>query len=284
MKSVGICNALLRVLLSVALVVSFTPIPASAAEDATVAGGSPSTSVGDLGSALLEGLGEAASNADGAAGASNGDAAGDASSPADKGAGEGADASSPADGEAGSEAAASPEGGEMGSKAADAADDPAERAADDDPAQQGVLYAFGKLMAGGYVYACDEQGNLTKPVDEDDPERNAISARDVTNLIIDYHVADIPKGLCEGSTSLTSVRFENDRLDSIGDFAFAACAKLSFISFSDMHIGSIGAQAFAGCSSLTSLSIKKPAEIGALGEACFMKSGLESTGLGNVKG
>lgn len=139
-------------------------------------------------------------------------------------------------------------------------------------------------MASGYVYACDERGDLTKPVDENDPERNAIFARDVTNLIVDYHVANIPKGLCEGSTSLTSVRFENDRLDSIGDFAFAACAKLSFISFSDMHIGSIGAQAFAGCSSLTSLSIKKPAEIGALGEGCFLKSGLESTGLGNVKG
>ena len=100
-------------------------------------------------------------------------------------------------------------------------------------------------MASGYVYACDERGDLTKPVDENDPERNAIFARDVTNLIVDYHVANIPKGLCEGSTSLTSVRFENDRLDSIGDFAFAACAKLSFISFSDMHIGSIGAQAFA---------------------------------------
>lgn len=149
---------------------------------------------------------------------------------------------------------------------------------------RGPLYPFGKLMASGYVYACDERGDLTKPVDEDDPERNAISARDVTNLIVDYHVANIPKGLCEGSTSLTSVRFENDRLDSIDDFAFAACAKLSFISFSDMHIGSIGAQAFAGCSSLTSLSIKKPAEIGALGEGCFLKSGLESTGLGNVKG
>ena len=60
MKSVGICNALLRVLLSVALVVSFTPIPASAAEDATVASGSPSASVGEQGSALSGGLGEAA--------------------------------------------------------------------------------------------------------------------------------------------------------------------------------------------------------------------------------
>ena len=308
MKSVGIFNALLRVLLSVALVVSFTPIPGSAAEDTAVAGGSPSASVGAQASALSEGLGEAASAGEGAAGVSDvaagvgaalsgsdaespadegadgasssagggageasGDATGDASSPADKGTGEGADA-------------ASPEDGETGSNAADAADDPAERAADDELAQQGVLYAFGKLMANGYVYACDEQGDLTKPVDEDDPERNAISARDVTNLIVDYHAANIPKGLCESSTSLTSVRFENDRLDSIGDFAFAACAKLSFISFSDMHIGSIGAQAFAGCSSLTSLSIKKPAEIGALGEACFLKSGLESTGLGNVKG
>ena len=326
MKSVGIFNALLRVLLSVALVVSFTPIPASAAEDATVASGSPSASVGEQGSALSGGLGEAALTggaavevAGAAAGAGDVSSGSDAESPAGEAsgavepAGEGGDTAADASSSAGegAEAAASPEGGETGSNAADAAssedgetgskaaeaagdlaqrdaadaaDDPAERAADDEPAQQGVLYPFGKLMASGYVYACDERGNLTKPVDEDDPERNAIPARDVTNLIIDYHVANIPKGLCEGSTSLTSVRFENDRLDSIGDFAFAACAKLSFISFSDMHIGSIGAQAFAGCSSLTSLSIKKPAEIGALGEACFMKSGLESTGLGNVKG
>ena len=78
--------------------------------------------------------------------------------------------------------------------------------------------------------------------------------------------------------------FENDRLDSIGDSAFADCANLSWISFSDMHIGSIGARAFAGCSSLASLSIKKPAEISALEEGCFQNSGLESTGLGNVKG
>lgn len=211
----------------------------------------------------------------GAAASTGAGSADDSASPADKDACEGADTASPEGGEAGSKAAG---------EAADAADDSAERAAGDEPAQQGVLYPFGKLMASGYVYACDERGDLTKPVDEDDPERNAISARDVTNLIVDYHVANIPKGLCEGSTSLTSVRFENDRLDSIGDFAFAACAKLSFISFSDMHIGSIGAQAFAGCSSLTSLSIKKPAEIGALGEGCFLKSGLESTGLGNVKG
>ncbi|WP_418866646.1 leucine-rich repeat domain-containing protein, partial [Senegalimassilia anaerobia] len=307
MKSVGICNALLRVLLSVALVVSFTPIPASAGEDATGAGGSPSTSIGEQGSALSEGSGEAAltggaavevvgaaadaggassgSDAESPAGEDGDDTATDASSPA----GEGADSASSADKGAGEGAdSASPEGGETGPKAAgeaaDVADDPAERAAGDEPAQQGVLYPFGKLMASGYVYACDERGDLTKPVDEDDPERNAISARDVTNLIVDYHVANIPKGLCEGSTSLTSVRFENDRLDSIGDFAFAACAKLSFISFSDMHIGSIGAQAFAGCSSLTSLFIKKPAEIGALGEGCFQNSGLESTGLGQVKG
>lgn len=266
MKSVGICNALLRVLLSVALVVSFTPITANAGEDAAGAGGFPSASVGERGSTLSEGSGEAASTGGGDA-----STAPDAVSPA----GEDADAASPADGETGPK-----EAGE----AADAADDPAERAAGDEPAQQGVLYPFGKLMASGYVYACDEQGDLTKPIDEDDPERNAISARDVTNLIVDYHVANIPKGLCESSRSLTSVRFENDRLDSIGDFAFADCSNLSWISFSDMHIGSIGARAFAGCSSLTSLSIKKPAEIGALGEGCFRNSGLESTGLGNVKG
>ena len=133
MKSVGICNALLRVLLSVALVVSFTPIPGHAAEGASAQGGSPSASVGEQAASLSEGSGEAASAADAAAGASV--------------------------------------------AAVDAADDPAERAADDEPAQQGVLYPFGKLMASGYVYACDKEGDLTKPVDEDDPERNAISAR-----------------------------------------------------------------------------------------------------------
>lgn len=271
MKSVGICNALLRVLLSVALVVSFTPITAAAAEGVAVAGGSPSTSVGDRGSTLSEGSGEAASTGGGAAGASDAGAGTDAASPAGEGGGNAAgDASTPVDKGAG-------DGG-------DAADDPVERAADDELAQQGVLYAFGKLMASGYVYACDERGDLTKPIDENDPKRNAISAREVANLIVDYHVADIPEGLCEGSTSLTSVRFENDRLDSIGDSAFAGCARLSFISFSDMHIGSIGAQAFAGCSSLASLFIKKPAEIGALGEGCFQNGGLESTGLGQVKG
>ena len=282
MKSVGICNALLRVLLSVALVVSFTPIPGNAAEDATGADGSPSASAGEQGSAPSEGSGEAAPVGGDAAGTSGAATdAGDASSgsDADLSAGEGgADASGEAASSAGKGA------GEAGSGTAEAAGEPAERVADDEPAQQGVLYPFGKLMTSGYVYACDEQGDLTKPIDEDDPERNAISARDVANLIVDYHVADIPKGLCEGSKSLTSVRFENDRLDSIGGSAFADCTNLSWISFSDMHIGSIGAQAFAGCVSLASLSIKKPAEIGALGEGCFQNSGLESTGLGQVKG
>ena len=284
MKSVGICNALLRALLSVALVVSFTPIPGHAAEGASAQGGSPSASVGEQAASLSEGSSEAASAAHDAAGvlgaaadgggvSSGSDAVssiGEASGSVAP-AGEGADGASPADGESGSEAA-------------DATDGSAERAADDEPAQQGVLYPFGKLMASGYVYACDERGDLTKRIDEDDPERNAISARAVTNLIVDYYVAGIPEGLCEGSASLTSVLFENDRLDSIGDSAFAGCEKLSQVSFSDMHIGSIGARAFAGCSSLASLSIKKPAEVGALGEGCFQNSGLESTGLGNMKG
>lgn len=272
MKSVGICNALLRVLLSVALVVSFTPIPGSAAEDA---------SAGARGSALSNGLGEAASTGGGddAAGAS--DAAAGA-----RGASSGSDTEPAASEGSGAAASAGEGAGEEGSGAAEAAGEAvsSERAADDEPAQQGVLYPFGKLMASGYVYACDEQGDLTKPVDEDDPECNAISARDVANLIVDYHVANIPEGLCQDSMWLTSVRFENDRLDSIGGSAFADCTNLSWISFSDMHIGSIGAQAFAGCVSLTSLSIKKPAEIGALGEGCFQNSGLESTGLGSVKG
>lgn len=90
MKSVGICNALLRVLLSVVLVVSFTPIPGHAAEGASAQGGSPSASVGEQAASLSEDSGEAASAADAAAGAS---------------------------------------------VAADAADDPVERAADEEPAQ-----------------------------------------------------------------------------------------------------------------------------------------------------
>ena len=275
MKSVGICNALLRVLLSVALVVSFTPIPGSAAEDASAQEGAPSASAGAQGSALSEGSGEAASTggvSDAVAGAG--------------GASSGSDTELAAGEDSGAAASAGEGSGEEGSGTAEAAGEAAspDGAVDDEPAQQGVLYSFGKLMTSGYVYACDEQGDLTKPVDEDDPERNAISARDVANLIVDYHVADIPEGLCQDSMWLTSVRFENDRLDSIGGSAFADCTNLSWISFSDMHIGLIGAQAFAGCVSLASLSIKKPAEIGALGEGCFQNSGLESTGLGSVKG
>ena len=121
----------------------------------------------------------------GAAGASDAGAGTDAASPAGEGGGNAAgDASTPVDKGAGDDG--------------DAADDPVERAADDELAQQGVLYAFGKLMASGYVYACDERGDLTKPIDEDDPKRNAISAREVANLIVDYHVADIPEGLVPG--------------------------------------------------------------------------------------
>ena len=52
MKSVGICNALLRVLLSVALVVSFTPIPGRAAEGAQK-GLKPAFLIGFRGGAVM---------------------------------------------------------------------------------------------------------------------------------------------------------------------------------------------------------------------------------------
>ena len=301
-KSTRVFDVFLRTLLTVALAVSFTPIPrgvsyAAQAEDGAVATAAVSAGGQDAivlasGSQAEDGESDDRVSADGEGIAAAGKTAGKTAA-ADNTATRDADAADETPNAANSPTAPTSPSTLVGAEAAgaampstlgtpDAANEtqPSELAA----SAQSSAYPYGKLMASGYVYECDYAGTLVHPIDEDDPGVNSIDARLVEHLIVDYYVARIPAQLCEGSTTLKSVRFANDRLDFIGKNAFFQCANLSSISFSGMTIGAIEEAAFYGCDSLTSLNIAKTATIGALGERCFMYSGLVSTGLDNIEG
>lgn len=147
-----------------------------------------------------------------------------------------------------------------------------------------TVYQYAKLMPNGYVYPCDASGNVTVEIDGNDPHENSVDGKSVTNLIVDYGVDGVPGYICEYSSNLHSVRFENSSISSIGLHAFSGCSNLADISFSGMTIGSIGTGAFSGCGSLTSLNIDDFATIGTMGDAAFAWSGLRSTGLDKVVG
>ena len=309
-KTARAFDVFLRALLTVALAVSFTPIPRDASYAAQSEDGAGSEnaialtsgSPGEVGSAVAVADASGSQGEDGESG-ERVSADGEGAAAEDKASGEttGEDAAASGDADVvgettdaartpatptspsalvGAEAAGAAMPSTLGTSDAAAQTQPSELA---EPVQSGA-YPYGKLMASGYVYPCDFDGTLVRPIDEDNPGANSIDARLVEHLIVDYYVAGIPAQLCEGSTTLKSVRFVNDRLDSIGENAFFQCANLSSISFSGMTIGTIGQAAFYGCDSLTSLNIAKTATIGALGERCFMYSGLVSTGLDNIEG
>ena len=143
---------------------------------------------------------------------------------------------------------------------------------------------YAKLMPNGYVYPCDAGGSVTVEIDGNDPYENSVDGKLVTNLIVDYGVDGVPGYICEYSSNLRSVRFENSSISSIGLHAFSGCSNLADISFSGMTIGGIGTEAFSGCGSLTSLNINDVATIGSMGDAAFAWSGLRSTGLDKVVG
>ena len=147
-----------------------------------------------------------------------------------------------------------------------------------------TVYEYAKLMPNGYVYPCDASGSVTVEIDGNDPHENSVDGKLVTNLIVDYGADRVPGYICEYSSNLRSVRFENSSISSIGLRAFAGCTNLSDISFSGMTIGGIETEAFSGCGSLTSLNINDVATIGSMGEAAFAWSGLQSTGLDKVVG
>ena len=147
-----------------------------------------------------------------------------------------------------------------------------------------VVCEYAKLMPNGYVYPCDAGGSVTVEIDENDPNENSVDGKLVTNLIVDYGVDGVPGYICEYSSNLRSVRFENSSISSIGLHAFSGCSNLADISFSGMIIGGIGTEAFSGCGSLTSLNINDVATIGSMDDAAFAWSGLRSTGLDKVVG
>lgn len=147
-----------------------------------------------------------------------------------------------------------------------------------------TVYEYAKLMPNGYVYPCDAGGSVTVEIDGNDPYGSSVDGKLVTNLIVDYGVDGVPGYICEYSSNLRSVRFENSSISSIGLHAFSGCSNLADISFSGMTIGSIGTGAFSGCGSLTSLNIDDVATIGTMGDAAFAWSGLRSTGLDKVVG
>ena len=147
-----------------------------------------------------------------------------------------------------------------------------------------TVYEYAKLMPNGYVYPCDASGSVTVEIDGNDPHENSVDGKLVTNLIVDYGADRVPGYICEYSSNLRSVRFENSSISSIGLRAFAGCTNLADISFSGMTIGGIETEAFSGCGSLTSLNINDVATIGSMGEAAFAWSGLRSTGLDKVVG
>ena len=147
-----------------------------------------------------------------------------------------------------------------------------------------TVYEYAKLMPNCYVYPCDASGSVTVEIDGNDPHENSVDGKLVTNLIVDYGADRVPGYICEYSSNLRSVRFENSSISSIGLRAFAGCTNLADISFSGMTIGDIETEAFSGCGSLTSLNINDVATIGSMGEAAFAWSGLRSTGLDKVVG
>ena len=147
-----------------------------------------------------------------------------------------------------------------------------------------TVYEYAKLMPNGYVYPCDASGSVTVEIDGNDPYENSVDGKLVNNLIVDYEADRVPGYICEYSSNLRSVRFENSSISSIGLRAFAGCTNLADISFSGMTIGGIETEAFSGCGSLTSLNINDVATIGSMDEAAFAWSGLRSTGLDKVVG
>ena len=147
-----------------------------------------------------------------------------------------------------------------------------------------TVYEYAKFMPNYYLYPCDANGNITVEIDESDPYKNSVDGRWVTNLIVDYGMDKVPVQLCEGSSNLRSVRFENQSISEIGKHAFYQCSNLTDVSLSGMTIGAIESEAFFGCKSLTSLNINEVTNIGSMGNAAFAGSGLVSTGLDKVVG
>lgn len=139
---------------------------------------------------------------------------------------------------------------------------------------------YGKLMADGNIYECDESGTLKRPTEEAD----AIEPYYVANLIVDSEVTTIRYRQFASCHNLKSVRFEGKTLDSIDDTAFYDCRNLASVDLSGMSIGYLGELAFGTCVSLTGLTLNEPVTIQAMGYGCFSCCSLTTTSLDKIQG
>ena len=244
-KSARGSDIFLRVLLSLALVVSFIPIT----RDASYAAEDYAASHEGMNADASTG-GDADPFEDDAAGG-EGDSAADTDSAFE--------GNSDPDSAGGKTDADKAQPGN--SSDADASDSSTALGVPDGAAQARPICEYGKLMPNGYVYECDESGNLKESIDKSDPQSHSANPGEVKNLIVDSQTTSIPERLCYSSTYLQSVQFESKALESIGEYAFFNCENFSSISLSGMHIESIDRDAFSYCEKLASLNIEEPATI-----------------------
>ena len=286
-KIAGAFDTFLRVVLAVALVVTFTPV----SRDAAYADGVDELQLGAAGS-----KGEGTQTRPGK---ENSSTLSDSDETAEHG------GSALPEGGSSSNETVSEEQAVVGGIESELAAPVASQAST--PPGQGLV-SWAKLMPNGYIYECDSEGELLEPIDEEKPSKNSVNSWAVIDLFVDRGVTSIPWSLCECAGYLNSVTFEaGTRLDSIGDSSFGSCPSLQGVDLSGVEVGKIGDSAFAGCGRLSSIDLSgaqvgeigerafygcsslrvvktNDTTIGAMGESCFENAGLSSTGLANVHG
>lgn len=272
-KRARISDIALRVILSMALVVSFVPIVPSSSfavePDSTIAvsaENSPSNPENTAGENDPY-VSQPSSSADQAAqsgAASEGNSAGKGNS---------ATAFGPADDEGLGAVGAS--GGDSAAASSDEAN-----GSSDGSSSIGYVREYAKLMADGNLYECDESGTLRQPLEGVTP----VEPYYVANLIVDSEVTTIRYRQFVSCHNLKSVRFEGKTLDSIDDTAFYDCRNLASVDLSGMSIRYLGELAFGTCVSLTGLTLNEPVTIQTMGYGCFSCSGLTTTSLDKIQG
>lgn len=271
-KRTRISDIALRVILSIALVVSFVPIAPSssfAAEpDSTIAVSADDSASNQENTARENDpyVSQPSSSADQAA-------QGGVTSE-ENNAGKGASTASGPDGNEGLSAV-----GASGGDSAAASSDEANGLSDGSSSIDYVR-EYAKLMADGNLYECDESGALKQPLEGTTP----VEPYYVANLIVDSEVTTIRYRQFASCHNLKSVRFEGKTLDSIDDTAFYDCRNLASVDFSGMSIRYLGELAFGTCVSLTGLTLNEPVTIQAMGYGCFSCCSLTTTSLDKIQG
>ena len=92
------------------------------------------------------------------------------------------------------------------------------------------------------------------------------SNKDITAVTIPASITTIGPAVFNDCSSLESVTFEGDELDSLGNFAFINCTSLTEIALPE-GIPTIGIYTFSGCSNLTAITI--PASVTSIEASAF---------------